>query len=66
MEVPSKTLQRGLNFADALPELFDGKAIGEDAFRVLTECIKQYARIRANIEAELPQVCATLYWAARR
>lgn len=66
VEVPAKTLQLGLNFAAALPELFAGKAMGEDALRVLNEYLKLYARIRATIEAELPQVRAAVRWAAQR
>jgi len=37
VELPSGTLQLGLNFADRLPECFAGREMGEDALRVLTE-----------------------------
>ena len=47
-------VQTGLNFADSLPELFAGKEMGEDALRVLRECLKHRARILTDITAELP------------
>ena len=47
-------VQTGLNFADSLPELFAGKEMGEDALRVLRECLKHRARILTDIPAELP------------
>ena len=53
----------GLNFADKLPELFAGKEMGEDALRLLNEYITSYARIRADIAAELPHLRQTAKWA---
>ena len=35
--IPARMLQLGLNFGDALPELFAVKEMGEDALRVLEE-----------------------------
>ena len=58
-------LQTGLNFADSLPELFPGKEMGEDALRVLRECLKLRARILADITAELPHVRTAIKWASR-
>lgn len=66
VEVPTGTLQLGLNFADQLPELFTGKEMGEDALRVLNDYLKLYARIRSDIEAELPLVRAATQWAVRQ
>jgi len=57
-------VQTDLNFAESLPELFAGQEMGEDALRVLRECLKLRARILAEIAAELPHVCATVKWAA--
>lgn len=57
-------VQTGLNFANSLPELFPGKDMGEDALRVLRECLKLRARILTDIAAELPHVRATTKWAA--
>ncbi|MCX6900014.1 MAG: hypothetical protein NT105_15115 [Verrucomicrobia bacterium] len=54
MEVPTRTLQLGLNFAKGLSELFAGKEMGEDALRVLSEYLKLYSRIRADVAAESP------------
>ena len=62
--VPAKTLQLGLDFSGKLPELFAGKEMGEDALRVLNEYLKLYARLGADITAELPQVRAAARWAA--
>jgi len=59
-EVPSKTLQLGLNFADKMPEFFAGKEMGKDALRVLNDYLKLNARVRADIAAELPVLRAAL------
>ena len=56
-------VQTGLNFANSLPELFAGKEMGEDALRVLRECLKLRARILAEIAAELPHVRSAFKWA---
>lgn len=65
VEVPSQTLQLGLNFADKLPEFFAGKEMGEDALRVLNDYLKLKARICVDIEAELPVVQAAIKWGGR-
>jgi len=64
-EVHGKGLQLGLNFADTAPELFAGQEMGEDALRVLNDYRKLYARISADVKAELPQVRAALAWSKR-
>ena len=56
-------VQTGLNFAESLPELFAGQEMGEDALRVLRECIKIQTRIRGEIAAELPHVRTATKWA---
>jgi len=56
-------VQIGLNFADSAPELFAGQEMGEDALRMLRECLKIRARILADIAAELPRVRAAVKWA---
>ena len=63
--ISAKALQLGLNFSDKLPELFAGKEMGEDALRVLGNYIKLYARIRSDVEAELPLVRAATRWGKR-
>ena len=65
VEVPSQTLQLGLNFADKLPEFFAGKEMGEDALRVLNDYLKLKVRICSDIEAELPVVQAAIKWGSR-
>ncbi len=65
VEVPTGTLQLGLNFADALPELFAGKEMGEDALRVLGEYLKLYTRIRADVSAEAPLLRSAVGWSKR-
>ncbi len=57
-------VQTGLNFSNSLPELFAGQEMGEDALRVLRECLKLRARILADLASELPQVRAAVKWAA--
>ena len=59
-------IQTGLNFADSLPELFAGKEMGEDALRVLRECLKIRAGILAGLATELPHVRIAAKWAAVR
>ena len=59
-------MQLGLNFAgDTTPELFAGPEMGEDALRVLNDYRKLYARITADVKAELPLVRASVTWARR-
>lgn len=65
VEIPAKTLQLGLNFANRPPELFAGKEMGEDALRVLNNYLKLYAQIRSDIETEVPLVRAAASWAKR-
>lgn len=64
-EIEGSGLQLGLNFADKTPELFAGKEMGEDALRVLQDYQKLYARIIADIKAELPHVREAVAWARR-
>lgn len=54
--IPSGTLQLGLNFREAMPELFASKEMGEDALRVLEKYLKALAAIRRDLTNELPQV----------
>jgi hypothetical protein len=58
--IPSGTLQLGLNFREAMPELFAGKEMGEDALRVLEKYLKTLATIRRDLTNELPQVHAAV------
>ena len=59
------SLQLGLNFADTAQELFAGQEMGENALRVLNDYRKLYARISADVKAELPQVRAAVAWSKR-
>jgi hypothetical protein len=52
----------GLN--DRLPELFEGNAMGEDALRVLDDCLKLKKNILEDLRSELPQIRAATKWAA--
>ena len=54
VEVPTGTLQLGLNFAAALPELFDSKEMGEDALCVLEDYLKLRSCIQMEATLELP------------
>ncbi len=63
MEIYVTGLQLGLSFADITPELFAGQEMGEDAQRVLKDYRKLYARITADVKAEVPQVRASMTWA---
>lgn len=61
--IPSRMLQLGLNFGNALPELFAGKEMGEDAFRVLEEYLTALATLRRDVADELPHTRAAVAWA---
>ena len=63
--VPSRSLQLGLNFTEALPELFAGRDMGEDVLRVLNDYLKLHSRILDAIQSELPLLRATTRWATR-
>ena len=60
----AREVQTGLDFSDRLPELFEGKAMGEDALRVLDECLKLEKSILNEVRAELPHVREGVKWAA--
>lgn len=64
-DVQGKVVQLGLNFGDTTTELFVGREMGEDALRVLNEYRKYYARISADVKAEMPLVRASVIWAKR-
>lgn len=57
-------VQTGLNFAGSIPELFVGTEMGEDALRVLRECLKLREHIFTKIAVELPHVRAALKWSS--
>ena len=58
-------VQTGLNFTEALPELFAGRDMGEDVLRVLNDYLKLHSRILDAIQSELPLLRATTRWATR-
>ena len=60
----AREVQTGLDFSDRLPELFEGKAMGEDALRVLDECLKLEKTFLNDVRAELPHVREAVKWAA--
>jgi hypothetical protein len=49
-----REVQTGLDFSVRLPELFEGKAMGEDALPVLDACLKLEKTILNDVQAELP------------
>jgi hypothetical protein len=59
----AKEVQAGLDFSDRLPELFEGEAMGEDALRVLGECLKQRKTVLNAVKAELSHVREAMKWA---
>ncbi len=63
--IQAKGVQLGLNFADTAKELFPGNQMGEDALRILNDYHKVYARISAEVKAELPHVRAAVAWSKR-
>jgi hypothetical protein len=60
----AREVQTGLDFSDRLPELFEGKAMGEDGLRVLDDCLKREKAILNDVRLELPHVRHAAHWAA--
>ncbi len=65
VNLPSRTLQLGLNFTSKLPEFFAGSEMGENAIRVLGEYLKIYIRLQTGICAEAMIVRSAARWASR-
>ena len=61
----AREVQTGLDFSDRLPELFEGKAMGEDALRLLDDCLKLEKTILNDVRSELPHLRAAAKWATR-
>ncbi|MFC1808971.1 hypothetical protein ACFL3D_02460 [Candidatus Omnitrophota bacterium] len=61
----SESIQLGLDFSDALPELFDSKEMGEDVRRLLNQYIEQSRNVKQIIVNEVPHVRAAARWAGR-
>jgi len=59
----AQELQAGLDFSDKLPELFEGKEMGEDALRVFDQCLKLRKNILKEVAVELAQVRESVKWA---
>ncbi len=59
----AREVQTGLDFSDRLPELFESKAMGEHALRVLDECLKLEKTILNDVRTELPHVREAVKWA---
>jgi len=59
-----RELQPGLDFSDTLPELFSGREMGEDAWRVLSQCLALRETILRDVRAELPGLRNATKWAA--
>ena len=64
ISLDAREVQTGLDFSDRLPELFEGKAMGEDALRVLDDCLKREKAMLNDVRAELPHVRHAAHWAA--
>jgi hypothetical protein len=64
--IGASEIQTGLNFANSLPELFPGQEMGEDALRVLRECLKLRTRIHNEVASELPHIRAAVKWITHR
>ena len=64
-DLQSHDVQLGLNFSKALPELFAGKEMGEDALRVLGQYLKLYTRLQADMSTEVALMRSATRWGAR-
>jgi hypothetical protein len=63
--LPGQAVQLGLNFAASLPELFSGQEMGDDALRILRECLALQRRILNDLPAEIPILQAAAQWGER-
>lgn len=66
VDLNSDGVQLGLDFTDALPELFPGREMGEDVLRAFNAYRRQSADVIAKVTAELPHVNAAMRWAKSR
>lgn len=64
VDIPSKVVQLGLDFAHQRKELFAGKEMGEDALHLLNTYLELYERILADVQDELPRVRDAIRWVA--
>lgn len=64
MDLTAGALQLGLDFASRPTELFAGKEMGEDAMRVLAQCVAINQKIFRQIKSELPGIRSAINWAA--
>lgn len=64
MDLAAGSLQLGLDFTSRPAELFGGSEMGEDALRVLSQCVRMNRTIFQQIKAELPLLRSGINWAA--
>jgi hypothetical protein len=60
--LPSISIQIGLNFATSAPELFAGKEMGEDALKVLQDYRTRLVGIRLSVGSELSMLKGAIKW----
>jgi hypothetical protein len=60
--LPSTSIQIGLNFAASTPELFAGKEMGEDALRLIGDYRNRLAVIRLSVGSELSVLKGAIKW----
>jgi len=66
IRLPSKAVQLGLDFSAQLPELFEGREMGEDALRVFSQCMKVHTQIQTTMRCEAPLLRAALHCVRKR
>jgi hypothetical protein len=60
--LPSTSIQIGLNFASTSPELFAGRDMGEDALRLISDYRTRLTAIRLSVASESKILRAALKW----
>ena len=60
LPLPTGSVQLGLNFSAATPELFTSAEMGEDVLQAIKLYLKQYRHIGACLYTELPNLRAAL------
>lgn len=60
--LPSTSIQIGLNFATSSPELFAGKEMGEDALRLISDYRTRLTTIRLVVGSELSVLKGAIKW----
>jgi hypothetical protein len=60
LPLPTGSVQLGLNFSAATPELFTSAEMGEDVLQAINLYLKDYHALAPSIRAEIPNLRSAL------